>query len=151
MATGKTYNPAHLKLHNGSINFAVDDIRLLIVSATYTFDKTHEFVSSITNEVTNLEGTGYGRKILANLSVSLVGDSVVYDADNPTYSAINTNEDLAAGIVYKQNIDDTDSEVLFYVEFLNSAGTASPLPTNGSDVQPQISANGIAEVKNILV
>lgn len=151
MPTGKTYNPAHLKLHNGSIDFANDDIRLLIVSDSYTFDKTHEFVSSITNEVTNFEGTGYERKILANLSISLVGDDVVYDADNPTYSAINTNEELAAGIVYKQVTDDTDSEVLFYVEFLNSEGNASPLPTNGSDVQPQISDDGIAKVENVLV
>ena len=149
--TGKTYNPAFLAMRTCDIDFESDDIRVMLVASGYTFDKDHAVLNDITNEVTNSQGTGYERKALANRSVTLVADDVIYDADNPQYTGINTNEELAAAIVYKHVTDDTDSIPIFYCEFLDSEGNAAPLPTNGSDVEARISdENGISKDTNIL-
>lgn len=140
------YNPGLLKLLNGSIDFANDTIKVLLVNTSHTYDKTDEFVSDIVaNEASNVSGTGYERKTLASKTLTLdaANDRVEYDAANPTYTSIDAGT-IAAAIIYKEVTNDADSPVIAQIDFAD-------LVTNGSDVELQVNADGLFTVTNNIV
>lgn len=65
------------------------DVRVLLATTSYTPDKDHVFVSSITNEVSG--GTGYSRKALSSqtLTVDNTNDWAIFDAADLVYTAAN--------------------------------------------------------------
>jgi len=128
------------------IDYLNDTIKVLILSPTgaSAFDVDNEFVADVdANEVTNSSGTGYERKTLASKTVLFdeANDRVEYDADNPTYTAISTNEDLAGAVIFKDTGDDATSPLIAFIEFAD-------LSTNGSDVELQINADGLFTITN---
>lgn len=134
------YNPGLEKLLDGTIDFENDTINVLLVDTNHSFDKTHEFVDDVdTNEAS---GTGYSRKTLANASIALdaANDRVEFDADNPSYTALDAGT-IAAAIIFKQVNDDTDSPLIAQIDFAD-------LVTNGSDVELQINSEGLFYVTN---
>ena len=134
------YNPGLEKLLDGTIAFESDTINVLLVDTNHTFDKTHEFVNDVdTNEAS---GTGYARKTLANAAIALdaANDRVEFDADNPSYTALDAGT-IAAAIIFKQVNDDTDSPLIAQIDFAD-------LVTNGSDVELQINSEGLFFVTN---
>ena len=134
------YNPGLEKLLDGTISFESDTINVLLVDTSHTFDKTHEFVSDIVaNEAS---GTGYARKTLANAAIALdaANDRVEFDADNPSYTALNAGT-IAAAIVFKNVTNDADSPLIAQIDFAD-------LVTNGSDVELQINSEGLFFVTN---
>tara|TARA_S200002703_G_C3607867_1_gene186656 strand:+ start:49 stop:477 length:429 start_codon:yes stop_codon:yes gene_type:complete len=134
------YNPGLEKLLDGTISFESDTINVLLVDASHTFDKTHEFVSDIVaNEAS---GTGYARKTLANAAIALdaANDRVEFDADNPSYTALDAGT-IAAAIIFKQVTNDADSPLIAQIDFAD-------LVTNGSDVELQINSEGLFFVTN---
>lgn len=210
----KLYNKGLLALLDGTIDPITDTIKILLVSPTYVFDRTEQYVADTDNEVT---GTGYSRKTLSGKSWNLtpvlsvtditrsgstatattsvahgydVNDEVVikgadqteyngrhtitavpttttfeytvsgtpvspatgtitvgrdfvfFDFGNVTYTSINTNEDLAKAIIYKEVTDDLDSPLIACIDFPD-------LITNGSDVELQIDEDGAFKIKNI--
>ena len=137
------YNNALFQAFKQTLDLENDNLEVLLVDTNYTFDPTHINVSQITNEVTNNVGTGYARKTVANFSITKddVNDKVTFDCDNVNYTAINTVEDLRAKILYKKVTNDADSVLIGYFQ-----GTV--LPTNGSDLQVVIDAQGLADVLN---
>lgn len=140
------YNKGLEKLLNREIDYVADSIRILLVGPSYAFDKSHEFVSDVAaHEVTNAVGTGYERKTLAGKTITLDGveDRVEFDSDNPIYTQIETNENLAAAIIFKEVIDDTDSPIICINNFSN-------LVTNGSDVELQINEGGVFRANNLI-
>lgn len=143
------YNKGMLKLTKNDADFVDylnDTIKLLVLSPTgaSAFDVTHEFVSDVdANEVTNSSGSGYERKTLSNKTILLddVNNRVEYDADNPSYTAISTNENLAAAVIFKDTGDDTTSPLLAFIEFAD-------LVTNGSDVELKVNVDGLFTITN---
>jgi hypothetical protein len=134
------YNPGLGKLLDGTIDFENDTINVLLVDTSHTFDKTHDFVSDIVaNEAS---GTGYARKTLANAAIALdaANDRVEFDADNPSYTALDAGT-IAAAIVFKQVTNDADSPLIAQIDFAD-------LVTNGSDVELQINSEGLFYVTN---
>lgn len=134
------YNPGLEKLLDGTIAFETDTINVLLVNTTHTFTKTHEFVSDIVaNEAS---GTGYARKTLANAAIALdaANDRVEFDADNPSYTALDAGT-IAAAIIFKQVTNDADSPLIAQIDFAD-------LVTNGSDVELQINSEGLFYVTN---
>jgi len=134
------YNPGLEKLLDGTIAFETDTINVLLVDTNHTFDEAHEFVSNIVaNEVS---GTGYARKTLANTAIALdaANDRVEFDADNPSYTALDAGT-IAAAIVFKQVTNDADSPIIAQIDFAD-------LVTNGSDVELQINSEGLFFVTN---
>jgi len=104
------------------------------------FTKTHEFVSDVVaNEAS---GTGYSRKTLANKTQTLDGDQVEYDADNPTYTALDAGT-IASAVIFKEVTNDADSPIIANIDFPD-------LVTNGSDVELKINVDGIFAVLNNL-
>lgn len=134
------YNPGLEKLLDGTIAFESDTINVLLVDTSHTFTKTNEFVSDIVaNEAS---GTGYARKTLANAAIALdaANDRVEFDADNPSYTALDAGT-IAAAIIFKQVTNDADSPLIAQIDFAD-------LVTNGSDVELQINSEGLFYVTN---
>jgi hypothetical protein len=134
------YNPGLEKILDGTIAFETDTINVLLVDTSHTFDKTDEFVSDIVaNEAS---GTGYSRKTLANAAIALdaENDRVEFDADNPSYTALDAGT-IAAAIIFKQVTNDADSPLIAQIDFAD-------LVTNGSDVELQINSEGVFFVTN---
>jgi len=134
------YNPGLEKLLDGTIDFENDTINVLLVDTNHSFDKTHDFVDDIVaNEAS---GTGYARKTLANAAIALdaANDRVEFDADNPSYTALDAGT-IAAAIIFKQVTNDADSPLIAQIDFAD-------LVTNGSDVELQINSEGLFYVTN---
>lgn len=116
--------PSALRVAVGDFDFINDDIRVLLVSNTATFDPTAEFVADIVaDEVTNDIGTGYERKTLSGKTSDVVTGVAVPDvtgnrdvvrmsSDNLTYTNINTNERIGGGYLFRQETDDSDSLII---------------------------------------
>lgn len=134
------YNNGLLKLLNGSINYTSDNIALLVVDNTYTFDRTDEFVSDITGEVS---GTGYARLSLTSktLTLNATTNTVVFDCADPSFSAINTSNAFSAGIVYDDTGVDSTSSLIGFFDMPETT-------TDGSDVSITVSASGLFQVSN---
>ena len=145
-AKGRIYAKALEKIVKQEMNLATADIRVLLVSPTYTYNKAHEFVSNITNEVTNESGTGYARKQVANVTITLAagaGLNLIVDCNDIEYTAINTAETIRAAIFYVHNANDNAAALICSLEGL-------ALATNGSDVTLRIPETGIIDFEGVI-
>lgn len=124
MASG-VYNGGKAGTADGSINLGADDMRVLLVNASYTPNPDHKFVSSITNE---LSGTGYSRKALTTETVTQddTNDRAAFSADNLTWTGANFGTPRYA-IVYKFNASDASARLFCWIDL---GGTTV---TNGGD------------------
>lgn len=124
MDNARYTRPSALRVTDGDFNFVTDDIRVLLVSNTATFDPTAEFVADIVaDEVANDAGTGYERKTLAGKAKAIVEavtitgitgakDVVRMTANNLTYTNINTLTRIGGGYLFKFVTDDADSLIV---------------------------------------
>lgn len=139
------------KLIDRSIDYVGDaQIRVLLVDATYAFDKTQNFVSQLVAKETTATGYtgGFGgasRQALGTKAISLDGTNhrVRFTAANVTWSALGGGVALGGAIVFKRGTtDDTDAQLLAFLD-------AGDITTNGSDVQLQFDAtNGAMYLQN---
>lgn len=140
MATTGVYNRAKALLMNGGLDLDSDDIRVLLVKGTYTFDPDHNVVDDVSaDEVVDVGGgTPYVRKALTTESVTEddSNDRAVFDADDVTW----LNADFGtpdAAIIYKFVSDDSDSPLICCVDL-------SPnIVTNTGNFTAQWNAGGI--------
>jgi hypothetical protein len=140
MPNPRLYNSGLLKILNGDINYLTDTIQVLLVDDNYTFSKSHTALTDVDgDEVTNDVGTGYERKTLGTKSISLnsTDDRVEYKAADVIYTEIETNEQLAAAIVYK------GTDLIAFLEF-------DPKTTNGSDVRLNLATSDVIHINNDL-
>lgn len=96
------YNAGKKNIFTGAIDLNTDTFKVMLVSSSYTPDRdSHEFRSSVTNEVT---GTGYtsGGATLSNVTVTQdnTNDRAVFDADDTTWSN-STISGVRYAIIYK--------------------------------------------------
>lgn len=82
------YNYTKVNSLNGNIDWDTDTINAILVASGYTPNiDTHQFRSSITNEIT---GTGYtaGGQALASKTVSIdtTNDRAVFDSNDPSWT-----------------------------------------------------------------
>jgi hypothetical protein len=133
-------------------------------STAYTFDPdNHDFVADVLDGGTTAQelqgGAGYtgsaDRQTLANVSVTVddTDDEGVFDADDVTWSGVDSTADIQGWIVYLQvGGDDTtpgDDPIIQVVDDdMADAPSDLPLSTNGSDVTIEWNAEGIV---NLLV
>jgi hypothetical protein len=124
MNNARYTRPSALRVASSDFDWLSDDIRVLLVSNTATFDPTAEFVADIVaDEVTNDTGTGYERKVIGSKTRAIVQnvavtgvtvnkDVVRMSGANLTYSNINTNERIGGGYIFRQVTDDSDSLIV---------------------------------------
>ena len=137
------YNNGLLKLLNGSINYTSDNVALLVVDNTYTFDRTDEFVSDITGEVS---GTGYARMSLTSktLTLNATTNTVVFDSANVSMSAVTTSNAWAGAVIYDDTGVDSTSSLIGFLDMPETT-------TNGSNVTLTVPSEGLFEVTNDIV
>lgn len=144
-----TSNKLRALLLNTGINLLTDTIKVMLVSAAYTPDKDHNFVSSITGGTSKeLSGTGYaatfggsGRKTLAGKAVTQddTNDVAYFDANDVTWAGINAGT-AAYAVVIKEVSADTDSPILAVVD------VSPDVATNGGDYTITWPADGVLKI-----
>lgn len=136
------YNKGVLKLLDGTIDYLTDNIAILLVNNTYTFDRTHEFVSNISGEVS---GTGYARKVVPSKTVSLntATNTVIFDCGTIEYTAVDVSDTLSSAIVYADGSTDADRALIANIEF-------GDLATSNADINIVTSDDGLFKVTNTI-
>jgi hypothetical protein len=125
----------------GRLFVAGDDLRVMLVTSSYTFNPDHDFVADVVaNEIAG--ASGYARQALTSeaLTIDDTNDRVALTADNVAFGALGTGASPAAAIVYRHVTNDSDGVLLAYLDF------AAPIPTNGSTFTLTWNAGGIARV-----
>lgn len=139
----RLYNEGALKLLDRTVDYISDNIAVLLVDNTYSFDVSHEFVDDLSGEAVNDTGSGYARIALEGKDISLnaSANAVVFDSNDVSYTAIATTNTLAGAVLYKDTGSDATSDLVAFIDFAD-------LSTNGSDVDLQINTNGLFRVNN---
>lgn len=116
----------------GGINWASDSIRVALVGAGYTPSQSHQFMSQITDELTN---GSYARKVLASKSVVFGGGLSNFIAGNPVWTALAGGEDIVRAIVYKHTGADSGNALIACIDVGSSTanGTDFLIRWNGTD------------------
>jgi hypothetical protein len=130
---------------NGSIDLNTDDIRVLLVDDTYTFNEdTHVFVDDVSGD--ELAGVGYERKALGSEAVTAETGMAVFDAANVNWASIAAGETIGGIVVYKHvGADDSANPLICWVDTTN-------LATGGGAVDitwPAPASGGIAYIDNV--
>lgn len=122
--TAKLYNAAFTSLANKEIDWGTDTIKVMLATSAYTPNQaTHQYKSSVTNEVT---GTGYtaGGATLASKTEAYTGQVKNFDAADVTWSTSTITARIA--VVYVWTGADATSPLIGYVDFgadvISSAG-----------------------------
>jgi hypothetical protein len=119
MTIGKMYGPALSSLFAGSVNFTADTIKCSLHTSSYAPNQdTHQFYSSVTNEVTGTAYTAGG--------VALSAKTSLYDAATNTLTLGCANPSwigaTIAGVRYAVFRKDTGSAgtspLICYVDFV---------------------------------
>jgi len=101
----------------GNVRLENDVIVALLTGAGYTPNTvTHEFVSDVSDEVTNAVGTGYERKVLTTKQFSMSSGDVIFTCDDLRWTGIQVNTDVKYVVTFRQGFDDNTSTLLFTYE-----------------------------------
>ncbi len=136
---------------NGTTDFLTATLKwLLLATATpYTYDPDTAFLdqggaNDIVDAELNVSGYvrgwgGSGRKVLTGKTITVddTNNRLVFDAADPTWTALGAGQTIAAAVCAKEGASaDTTSRPHVYLD-------PADLPTNGSDVTLQLSAQGL--------
>ena len=112
------------KILSAAINFSTDTLKVRLVKNTYAQNlTTDEFVSLVTKV------TGTTDQLLTGKTVT----GGVFDANDPTFTAVPAGETSEGVVIYKDTGDEATSPVLAYIDTI----TGFPLATNGGDITIQ--------------
>lgn len=102
------YNLARQKFAQGVINWNSDDIRAILVSASYTPNQdTHEWLSDISS------GNRIGSAVALTNKTSVLG---VLDADDVTFTSVPGGTDVWAVALYKHNVSESAAALIAYLD-----------------------------------
>jgi len=128
----------------GGINFATDDIRVLMVMTNTTCDTEEDkaFIDQFTT-LDEFDGANNARKALTTEAVSADegNDRGEFDADDVTWTALGAGTRQAAGLLlYKFVSDDSDSIPIAWID------DDFPITPGGGDVTITWNADGILQI-----
>ena len=134
----KVYPKALELLNAGTLSWTSDTIRILLVSNSATYNRTHDFVNDVV--ANELSGGSYARQTLAGKTSADNGtDKWIFDATDPTFTAVAGSQTVGAAIVYKFITNDAASPVLAFLD-------GSDIATNGGDVTVTFAATGVFHI-----
>lgn len=115
--TVAAYGLAQQSLANAEIDFDTDTIKVMLCTSSYTPNQdTHQYKSSVTNEVT---GTGYtaGGATLASKTVTYTSgtNTITLDAADPSWTSSTITARFA--VFYKSTGTDSTSPLICYWNF----------------------------------
>lgn len=108
-------------LLSGLVNIPSDTIKVVLVTSGYTYSAAHQYYSDIS---TNHIGTD---QTLGSKTVT----SGVFNAGNPTWTAVTAGSTVSAFIIYKDTGTPSTSPLILFDDTV-TAGL--PLTTNGGNV-----------------
>src|SRR5687767_1617663 len=134
------YTPAKTKLLNGALNFATQDMRIMLVMTNTTADTDQdvEFVSGI-GTLDEMNGTNYARLALASEAVNedAANNRAEFDATDAVFTNLGAGTRAVAGIVlYRHVTTDADSPLIAYID------SGFPYTANGATLTIQWNAEG---------
>ena len=131
----KVYPKALELLNAGTLNWGSDTIRILLVNASSTYNRTHDFVDDIV--ANELSGGSYARQALASKTSTDNGtDKWIFDAADPVFSSVASGQTAAAAIVFKFITNDAASPLLAFIDGVD-------VVANGGDITVQFASTGI--------
>ena len=134
----KVYPKALELLNAGTLAWTSDTIRILLVSNSATYNRAHDFVNDIA--ANELSGGSYARQTLGTKTSADNGtDKWVFDAGDPTFTAVAASQTVGAAIVYKFITDDASSPLLAFLDGVD-------ISTNGGDVTVTFAATGVFHI-----
>lgn len=123
-------NRGSLDLQSNVVVWASDTIKARLVPSSVTPDKDNTVMTGLTAIGTDQTlGSKTRTEDTAN-------DRIVYDAADPTWTAVASGSTIGWVIVFKFGTNDADSIPIFVIDVTDT-------PTNGGDISVQFSANGI--------
>jgi len=140
--TGKFYGLFFKSLLNKEIDFDTDNIKIMLLTNSYTFDQdTHQYKSSITNEVS---GTGYtaGGQTLTSVTVTYdtATNTIKLDAADPSWTG-STLTGVRKAVIYDSTPGtDATRPLIAYLE------SDADLSTTSGTLSITFDAAGIATV-----
>jgi hypothetical protein len=103
---------------SGAINLTSDTIKIALVRG-YTYSSAHQFLSSVATVV----GTA---QTLTTKTVT----TGIFDADNPTYTAVTAGTACESLVIYKDTGSSATSNLIAYID----TATGLPVTPNGGDI-----------------
>ena len=125
------------ELLNGGIDMDTDTIKMMLVDASYTPDKDHDFVDDASANEISVDG--YARQALGSrtVTVNTTDDRAEFDAANVAFGALATGETIAGAIIFEDRGGaDSANPMILYMDLTNT-------PTNGSTVTVEFDAIGL--------
>jgi hypothetical protein len=126
MATTKFYGKVFLSAFNKEIDLDSDSIKVMLCTSTYTPDQdTHQYKSSVTNEVT---GTGYtaGGTALSSVAVTYTGATNVWAFDAADVSWASSTITARYAVIYDSTPGtDATRPLIAYVDFGSDVSTTA--------------------------
>jgi hypothetical protein len=112
------------KLLSGLVDVTTATIKAALVKNTYAQNLTSdEFYSTISTYVLGTPQTLGSKTVTGG----------VFDAADPTFSAVTAGDTAEAVVIYKDTGNPATSPLLMYIDTI----TGFPLATNGGDITPQ--------------
>lgn len=138
------YNIGSFKLQDRTIDFAADDIEVILVKSTYTPNKDDTNSVYAAAEISGVSGYtggwgGAGRKLLGGKTITndTTNDRTVYDATDPSAWTLGTGDTVGGAIIGKKgSANDSTALPIFFLDFTD-------VPTNGSTFTLSFHADGI--------
>lgn len=98
-STATAYNHARYLLATGALDLSSGTFKMALVTSTYTPDyDTHQFVSSLTNE---LSGNGYARQTLASVAVTKGTNKTKFSSANAVFTASGGSLVARRAVIFK--------------------------------------------------
>ena len=138
--TAKVYNLAITSLANKEIDWGSDTIKVSLHTSSYTPSQTtHQYQSSLTNEVPNGNGYTTGGATLANKTEAFASQVKKFDADDVSWAASTITARYA--VIYDATPGSAATNPLIaYVDF------GADVVSSGGAFTIQWDANGIFTV-----
>lgn len=118
------YNVARSQFLEAQINWDTDDIKVLLIkTAEYSFTASHQTLADV---------AAVARVGTAQTLVTSVTTDGAADADDVTFPAVPSGNQIGAILIYKQDAGGTDNDTVL-MAWLDTA-TGLPITSNGGDI-----------------
>jgi hypothetical protein len=115
------FNNYYEALGNGDIDYGANTFKAMLMTTTYTFDKTDAFRADLSGEAS---GSGYttGGQVLNNVTITQddTNNRANIDFDNETFTAV-TVTNVNAYVIYKDTGNTATDILVAYIEFTEGA------------------------------
>jgi len=132
----KIYPKFKKQLWQAGVNLSSADVRAILVdTAVYTYDDSHEFLSSVPS--------GARGAVSSSLTGKTFDDTGAFKADEKVFASVPAGDPLSAIILYVHTGSDATARLVLY---LDTGITNLPVTPDGRDIKYTPASGGIARL-----